>query len=71
MIVLSTDVPVLHLIRSWRDADWLTRLRGAADGARKADPDGNGRDEHSRLMLCPRCLRERAAQNRETSGGVA
>jgi hypothetical protein len=72
MIVLSTDLPVVHLVRSWRDAGSLNRLCGATSGERTADPEGNGRDEHGRLMnLCPRCLRERTAQDGETTGGVA
>jgi hypothetical protein len=57
MIVLSTDLPAVPLIRSWSDADWMKRRCGATDGRRTSDSRREGRDESGRPMnLCKRCL---------------
>ncbi len=68
MIVLSTDVPVVHLLRSWSDAAWLARLCGATDGQRTSDSRRHGRDNGGQAMnLCERCLAMRNA-DRSTVG---
>jgi hypothetical protein len=73
MIVLSSEVPVVrHLVRSWSDADWLARLRGASESRRAPEPDAKGLDGHGRLnILCPRCVCERASRSAEMVGGAA
>jgi len=57
MIVLSSDFPTVHLVRSWSDEDWRNRLCGVADGQRTSDARRDGREESGQPMnLCKRCL---------------
>jgi len=57
MIVLSSEIPPVHLVRSWSDEDWRKLLCGEADGLRTSDSRRDGRDESGQPMnLCKRCL---------------
>jgi len=57
MIVLSSELPPVHLVRSWSDEDWRNGLCGAVDGQRTSDLRRDGRDESGQPMnLCKRCL---------------
>ncbi len=57
MIVLSSDLPPVQLVRSWSDVDWRRLFFGAADGRRTSDSRGDRRDESGQTMnLCERCL---------------